>query len=128
MPDKRTVYIGNDETNGGMFRFHADAEGDLSAGELFAAKLTRAAEKGARTSSFKIGRISLGHATDAEVDALIAKAASRLETARSAAVRGATSERCKMEGVAFDARKFEAAGGVAEDFDKYLAYFNFAAK
>ncbi|MCB1434873.1 MAG: DUF839 domain-containing protein, partial [Alphaproteobacteria bacterium] len=39
MPDKRTVYIGNDETNGGMLRFVADKEGDLSAGELFAAKL-----------------------------------------------------------------------------------------
>ena len=38
MPDRKTVYISDDGTNVGMFRFVADKAGDLSSGELFAAK------------------------------------------------------------------------------------------
>ncbi|MBI1417485.1 MAG: DUF839 domain-containing protein [Limimaricola sp.] len=73
MPDQKTVYIGNDQTNGAMFRYVADTAGDLSSGELFAAKLTQTAEKGAATSDFSIAWMSLGHATDAEIDAIIGK-------------------------------------------------------
>jgi secreted PhoX family phosphatase len=156
MPDRRTVYTGNDQTNGAMFRFVADTAGDLSSGELFAAKLTQAAEKGAKASSFTIEWMSFGHATNAQIDAIIAKgvkfsdlfdtadvaadacptgftpidtengpecltlkttnamgmsadeiklAASRLETARFAAVMGATSEFRKMEGITFDPKR-----------------------
>ena len=156
MPDKRTVYIGNDETNGGMLRFVADKEGDLSAGELFAAKLKQNGDKGAAGASFAVEWMPLGHATDAEIDAIIskgvkfsdlfdaadvaddacpagftpidttykaecltlktenslgmsadgiAKAASRLETSRYAAIKGATSEFRKMEGITFDAKR-----------------------
>jgi secreted PhoX family phosphatase len=156
MPDGRTVYTGNDQTNGGMFRYVADTAGDLSGGALFAAKLTQAAEKGAPSSRFAIEWISLGHAADAEIDAIINKgvkfsdlfdsadvtddacaagftaidtefgpeclklktsndlglssdeiaiAASRLETARYAAMMGATSELRKMEGITFDPKR-----------------------
>jgi secreted PhoX family phosphatase len=156
MPDSRTVYTGNDQTNGGMFRFVADTAGDLSSGELFAAKLTQAAKKGSDSSKFSIEWMSFGHTTDTEIDAMIAKgikfsdlfdaadvtndacaegftpidtengpecltlksenslgmsadeiklAASRLETARFAAIMGATSEFRKMEGITFDAKR-----------------------
>ncbi len=165
MPDERTVYTGNDQTNGGMFRYVADAAGDLSAGELFVAKLTQAAEKGAASSSFTIEWISLGHASDAEIDAIIGMgvkfsdlfetadvagdacaegfaavdttygpeclklktenglgmsgdqivlAASRLETARYAAMMGATSEFRKMEGISFDAKRGKLYMAISE--------------
>lgn len=37
MPDQRTVLMGNDATNGGLFVFIADKAADLSAGSLYAA-------------------------------------------------------------------------------------------
>lgn len=39
MPDKRTVLMGDDYTNSGLFLFIADKEEDLSAGTLYVAKL-----------------------------------------------------------------------------------------
>ena len=41
MPDKRTVYITDDSTNGMFLKFVADAAGDLSSGRLYAAKMTQ---------------------------------------------------------------------------------------
>jgi secreted PhoX family phosphatase len=41
MPDKRTVLMGDDATNGGLFMFIADREADLSAGTLYVAKWTQ---------------------------------------------------------------------------------------
>jgi secreted PhoX family phosphatase len=38
MPDDKTVYLTDDGTNVGLFMFVADKKGDLSAGELYAAK------------------------------------------------------------------------------------------
>jgi secreted PhoX family phosphatase len=38
MPDNRTVLMGDDATNGGLFMFVADKEKDLSAGTLYVAK------------------------------------------------------------------------------------------
>ena len=38
MPDKKTAYISNDGTNTDLYRFVADKEGDLSAGQLYALK------------------------------------------------------------------------------------------
>ena len=38
MPDNRTVLMGDDYTNGGLFMFVADEEKDLSAGTLYVAK------------------------------------------------------------------------------------------
>lgn len=65
MPNKKTAYISDDGTNVGLFRFEADAPGDLSSGTLYAAKWnqTRAAGGGAAD----LGWISLGHATDADI-------------------------------------------------------------
>ena len=41
MPDEKTVYLSQDSTNGVFFKFVATTAGDLSAGTLYAAKLTQ---------------------------------------------------------------------------------------
>jgi secreted PhoX family phosphatase len=71
MPDKKTVYISADGTNVDLYRFVADKEGDLSAGQLFALKWvqTSADNGGAATVEW----IDLGHADDATVQAGIDK-------------------------------------------------------
>lgn len=153
MPDSKTVYAGDDGTNRGMFRFVADKEADLSSGELFAAKLTQTTEAGAPDGKFTIEWLSLGKASDADIDAAISKGisfsdmfetadvtedacadgftavegeagpeclklktenslgmsaneiekvASRIETLRYAAMKGATTEFRKFEGITFD--------------------------
>lgn len=69
MPDRRTAYFGDDGSNTGMFMYVADTAEDLTAGTLYAAKWTQvqAADGGSATLSW----YKLGHATDAEVKALI---------------------------------------------------------
>lgn len=145
MGDQRTAYFGDDGTNVGLFMYVADKEADLTAGTLYAAKWTQtSAEAGGAAD---ITWVKLGHATDAEVRALIdsgitfddifetttpeamadweAKgftriraghggdeylklkdgkeaAAAALEPRRLAALKGATTEFNKMEGVSFD--------------------------
>ncbi|ATB58409.1 Protein of unknown function DUF839 [Xanthomonas citri pv. fuscans] len=39
MPDQRTVLMGDDATNGGLFMFIADRKADLSAGTLYGPRL-----------------------------------------------------------------------------------------
>lgn len=69
MPDSKTVYQSDDGAMVGFFRYDADTAGDLSAGTLYAAKLTQtSADNG---GSFTINWISLGHATDAEIRTII---------------------------------------------------------
>jgi secreted PhoX family phosphatase len=70
MPDQRTVYMGDDGKYTGLFMFVADTAADLSAGTLYAAKWTQtsAANGGAATLTW----IKLGHASDAEIEAMIA--------------------------------------------------------
>ncbi|MBX3585634.1 MAG: DUF839 domain-containing protein [Ramlibacter sp.] len=69
MPDQRTVMMGDDATNGGLFMFIASKAADLSAGTLYVAKWTQtsSASAGAATLTW----IKLGSATSAEVKALI---------------------------------------------------------
>ncbi|WP_034300156.1 PhoX family phosphatase [Herbaspirillum sp. RV1423] len=71
MPDRRTVLMGDDATNGGLFMFVADHAADLSAGTLYVAKWTQTSGigPGAGTLSW----IRLGHATSAEIKALADK-------------------------------------------------------
>jgi secreted PhoX family phosphatase len=67
-PDNKTVLMGDDGTDTGLFMFIANAEKDLSAGTLYAAKWTQTAATagGAATLSW----IKLGSATSAEIKAL----------------------------------------------------------
>ncbi|MBK4733565.1 PhoX family protein [Noviherbaspirillum pedocola] len=69
MPDQRTVLMGDDATNGGAFLFVADRARDLSSGTLYVGKWhqTSGVGPGAATLSW----IRLGHATSAEIKALI---------------------------------------------------------
>lgn len=72
MPDNRTALMGDDFTNGGLFMFVADQEKDLSAGNLYVAKVNQISAQGglAKDSEFGISWIHLGHATSAEIEAL----------------------------------------------------------
>jgi len=74
MPDSKTVYGGDDGSKRGMFRYVADTAENLTAGTLYAAKLTQtSAVSAANGGSFDISWINLGHATDSEIDAAISK-------------------------------------------------------
>jgi secreted PhoX family phosphatase len=68
MPDKRTVLMGDDATNGGLFMFIADREADLSAGTLYVAKWTQTSSSGAGAAT--LSWINLGHASSDEIEAL----------------------------------------------------------
>lgn len=70
MPDNRTVLMGDDATNSGMFMFIADKEKDLSAGTLYVAQVGGGFSivPGATPAALKW--IKLGHATSAEVEAM----------------------------------------------------------
>ncbi|MFO1039471.1 MAG: DUF839 domain-containing protein [Geminicoccaceae bacterium] len=143
LPDRKTVYLTDDGTNVGLYRFVADEAGKLDAGTLYAAKWTQTgAENGGAAD---ISWIDLGHADSAAVKKLVAEgtrfadifdtaamaddgtcpegfggsvangvreclkvkdgmdlAASRLETRRYAALKGATVELRKEEGITYD--------------------------
>jgi len=68
MPDRRTVLMGDDLTNGGLFMFVADKAEDLSAGTLYVAKWTQTSSAGAGSATLRWLR--LGHATSSEIEAL----------------------------------------------------------
>jgi len=70
MPDRKTAFITDDVTNGGFFMFVADQAGDLSAGTLYAMRVYQSTAAGGAFTA-DLDWISLGHATDAEVRALL---------------------------------------------------------
>ena len=70
MPDNRTVLMGDDYTNGGLFVFVADKEKDLSAGTLYVAKLGAGFSLDPAAAGAPLSWIKLGHATSAEIEAL----------------------------------------------------------
>jgi uncharacterized protein len=150
MPDKKTVFLTDDVTNGAFHMFVADTAGDLSAGTLYSMRVYQTSPAGESVFTGDIEWISLGHATDAEIRALIHPAAgtprvkfqdmfeigdvsacpsdfklvrgsgdntnleclkvkpnmdlaaSRLESRRYAATKGATTELTKEEGLTYD--------------------------
>lgn len=68
MPDNKTVLMGDDGTDTGLFLFIADKEKDLSSGSLYVAKWTQTAATAGGAAS--LSWIKLGSATSAEVKAL----------------------------------------------------------
>ncbi|QSZ43030.1 DUF839 domain-containing protein [Sulfurimonas aquatica] len=69
MPDKKTVYLSDDGTNGGFYMFVADVEEDLSAGNLYAAKwIQESSENG---GSATINWVAMGHLSNAEVKTML---------------------------------------------------------
>jgi secreted PhoX family phosphatase len=145
MPDKKTVYLSDDGTNGALFMFIADEAGDLSSGTLYAAKLKQTSAKNG--GEFDVSWINLGKANNATIRAAVTKklsfndlfdsaepngdscpsgftsinttagheclkvkpgraiTASRLESRRYAAIKGATTEFRKKEGITFDKKR-----------------------
>ena len=71
MPDKKTVYLTDDGSNKGFYKFVADTAGDLSAGTLYAAKVTQDATSNHTKAGFDIEWIELAHATNAEIEVWI---------------------------------------------------------
>lgn len=67
MPDKRTVYLTDDGTDKGFYKFVADTAEDLSAGTLYAAKVTQESGSDPVTTGFTISWIELAHRTNAQI-------------------------------------------------------------
>jgi secreted PhoX family phosphatase len=70
MPDNRTVLMGDDYTNGGLFLFIADKEKDLSAGTLYVAKFGTGFSVDPAAAGAALTWLNLGHATSAEIEAM----------------------------------------------------------
>ncbi|HYI00951.1 alkaline phosphatase PhoX [Hyalangium sp.] len=71
MPDNKTVLLTDDGANVGLYMFIADTEKDLSAGTLYAMRAYQTSPVGSPNFTADIEWISLGHATNAQVRALI---------------------------------------------------------
>ncbi len=70
MPDNRTVFMGDDATNSGLFVFVADKEKDLSAGSLYVAKVGAGFSVDPAGAAAPLTWIKLGSASSTEVQAL----------------------------------------------------------
>lgn len=70
MPDNRTVLMGDDATNSGLFMFVADIEKDLSAGSLYVAKIGSNFSLDPKASAVSVKWIHLGHAHSREIEEL----------------------------------------------------------
>ena len=73
MPDLKTVYLTDDGSNKGFYKFVADTAGDLSAGTLYAAKVVQDATADSSKAGFDVSWIELGHATNAQIESWIAE-------------------------------------------------------
>ena len=74
MPDQKTVYLSQDSTNGVFYKFVADTAGDLSAGTLYAAKLTQdAGSTEPAVTGFDISWIELASGDEATIESWIAE-------------------------------------------------------
>ena len=71
MPDHKTVYLTDDGSNKGFYKFIADTADDLSVGTLYAAKVTQDATNNTAKAGFDIEWIELAHATNAEIETWI---------------------------------------------------------
>ncbi|WP_079436512.1 PhoX family phosphatase [Zoogloea sp. LCSB751] len=71
MPDRRTVFMGDDATNSGYFVFVADKENDLSAGSLYVARVGAGFSLDPAAAAASLSWIKLGSATSAEIKALV---------------------------------------------------------
>jgi secreted PhoX family phosphatase len=67
MPDWKTVYTTDDGSNKAFYKFVATTAGDLSAGTLFAAKLTQDATSDPAKAGFDIQWIELGSSNNTEI-------------------------------------------------------------
>ncbi|WOS39078.1 PhoX family protein [Xanthomonas rydalmerensis] len=68
MPDRRTVLMGDDASNGGLFLFVADRDCDLSSGTLYVAKWRQRSASGPGAAT--LDWIRLGSACSDEIEAM----------------------------------------------------------
>jgi len=68
MPDQRTVLMGDDYTNGGLFMFIADRAQDLSSGTLYVAQLGPGFSLDPAAPGAALRWIRLGHASSDEIE------------------------------------------------------------
>ncbi|MCT9096845.1 PhoX family protein [Haloarchaeobius sp. HME9146] len=126
MPDQRTVYLSDDAAGGVLFKFVADSPGDLTAGTLFAARLTQDSGSDSGRVGFDVEWVRLAHGTEREIASWVTEydgqgtggryitrkdvqewaagnrrddRAAFLESRRAAVAKGATAEWNKMEGI-----------------------------
>lgn len=72
MPDDKTVYLTDDGSFKGFYKFVADTAGDLSAGTLYAAKVTQdAGVTDSAEAGFDISWIELGSSNNADIATFI---------------------------------------------------------
>lgn len=71
MPDQKTVYITDDGTNKGFYKFIASTAGDLSAGTLYAAKVHQDASSDTAKTGFDLTWIVLGSSNNTEIETWI---------------------------------------------------------
>jgi len=71
MPDHKTVYLTDDGSNKAFYKFVATTAGDLSAGTLYAAKVTQDATRAADKAGFDLEWIALGTSNNADIEDLI---------------------------------------------------------
>jgi len=71
MPDRRTAYQGDDGTYGVLTMFVADEPADLSSGTLYAAKWNQTSDPAIPGGEATLTWYRLGHATNAEIEALV---------------------------------------------------------
>jgi len=72
MPDRKTVYLTDDGTDKAFYKFVATNANDLSAGTLYAAKLTQDATSDLTKAGFDIEWIELGSSNNTEIAGWIA--------------------------------------------------------
>lgn len=85
MPDNKTLYMSDDDSavyshedyntasGGVLFKYVADIAGDLSAGTLYAAKLTQDDTAVPSEAGFDVTWVKLGHSNNAEIEAWVAE-------------------------------------------------------
>lgn len=85
MPDMKTVYMSDDDSGayvgkkyntasgGVLFKFVADVKGDLSAGTLYAAKLSQDASDDPRAAGFNVEWVKLGSSNNTQIAGWIAE-------------------------------------------------------
>ncbi|MHC0053264.1 alkaline phosphatase PhoX [Actibacterium sp. D379-3] len=73
MPDQKTVYLSDDGTDVVFFKFVADVAADLTAGTLYAGKMTQTAAAGtaAGEAGFDVEWIELAHASNDQINAWV---------------------------------------------------------
>lgn len=75
LPDRKTVLLTSDGSGEPLSMFVADTAGDLSAGTLYAMRIYQTSPRGTQLVSGDIEWVNLGHATNAEIRALLHPAA-----------------------------------------------------